>query len=117
MDQKDFDIKYNLDRATIFERIYKKPLALQFLSGFFDFFIEHREHEYVQKAIDESFDLYFSTYLLPTLALHPKEEIHFVGIVAGHFQDRLRNTAKKHGLEITSIIKEPIYNLLNYYSN
>ena len=114
---KDFETKYNLDKPAIFERIYKKPLALQFLSSFLDFFIEHREHKYVQKLIDDAFELYFKTYLIPTLTLHPKEEIHFVGIVAGNFQDRLRSTAKRHGLEITSIIKEPIYNLLNYYSN
>ena len=67
--------------------------------------------------IDVAFDKYFTTYLLPTVKLHPGKEIHFVGLVAGSFQEQLRETAKKHDLEITSITKEPIYNLLNYYSN
>ncbi len=115
--KKDFDSKYTLDRPQIFERIYKKPLAQQFLSSFLDFFIEHRAHPYLQQMIDEGFDSYFTVYLLPTLVAHPKEQIHFVGIVAGHFQDRLRLAASRHGLEITSVTKEPIYNLLNYYSN
>ncbi|WP_432709012.1 hypothetical protein [Pedobacter sp.] len=113
----ELETKYNLDRPAILERIYKKPLAQQYLSSFFDFFIENRTHSFIQKMVDEAFELYTQLYLLPTIKLHPGKEIHFVGIVAGHFQDRLRSIAKKHGFEITTITKEPIYNLLNYYSN
>lgn len=109
--------KYNLDRPAILERVYKKPLAQQYLSSFFEFFIENRDHSYIQKCVDEAFETYMQVYLLPTLKIHPGKDIHFVGIVAGHFQDRLRAIVKKHGFEITTITKEPIYNLLNYYSN
>lgn len=115
--QKDFELKYNLDRPQILERIYKKPMAQQFLSSFFDFFLEHRTNKYILQIIENAFELYFETYLLPTVKLHPGKEIHFVGLVAGNFQDELRAIAKKHGLKITTITKEPIYNLLNYYSN
>lgn len=111
------ETKFNLDRPTILERIYKKPLAQQYLSSFFDFFIENRADSFIQNCIDEAFEKYIQIYMLPTIKLHPDKEIHFVGLVAGHFQDRLRNLAKKHGFEITTITKEPIYNLLNYYTN
>ncbi|SMC97852.1 hypothetical protein [Pedobacter nyackensis] len=115
--QKDFELKYNMDRAQILERIYKKPMAQQFLSSFFEFFMEYREHKFILSIIDNAFEQYFQVYMLPTVKQHPGKEIHFVGLVAGNFQDQLRATAKKHGLEITTITKEPIYNLLNYYSN
>lgn len=115
--QKEFELKYNLDRPQILERVYKKPLAQLFLSSFFDFFLENRDNKYILEIIENAFELYFQTYLLPTVKLHPGKEIHFVGIVAGSFQDQLRTIAKKHGLSITTITKEPIYNLLNYYSN
>ncbi len=114
---KEFETKYNLDRPQILERMYKKPMVQHFLSSFFDFFLENREHKYIIELIDRAFETYFATYLLPTVKTHPGKEIHFVGLVAGSFQDQLRQTAKKHNLEITSITKEPIYNLLNYYSN
>jgi hypothetical protein len=115
--QTDFALKYNLDRAQVLDRIYKKPMVQQFLSSFFDFYLDHRTHAVIAAILDGAFDNYFKTYLLPTLKLHPGNAIHFVGIVAGNFQEELRAMAKKHGLEITSITKEPIYNLLNYYSN
>lgn len=114
---KKFSKKYDLNRSEILERVYKKSLAQQFLSSFLDFYIENREHPYIQQLIDDAFQRYISTYLLPTLKLHPGKEIHFVGIVAGNFQDRLRLIAQKNNFEITTITKEPIYNLLNYYSN
>ena len=115
--QQAFLLKYNLDRPQVLERIYKKPMVQQFLSSFFDFFLEHRNHPYILNLLNRSFEEYFNTYLLPTIKLHPDKAIHFVGIVAGNFQEELRKIAKKHGLEIASITKEPIYNLLNYYSN
>jgi N-acetylglucosamine kinase-like BadF-type ATPase len=114
---KKFSKKYDLNRSEILERVYKKSLAQQFLSSFLDFYIENREHPYIQQLIDDAFQRYISTYLLPTLKLYPGKEIHFVGIVAGNFQDRLRLIAQKNNFEITTITKEPIYNLLNYYSN
>ncbi|SHF19208.1 hypothetical protein [Pedobacter caeni] len=114
---KKFEVKYNLDRPQILERVYKRPMAQQFLSSFFDFFLENRTDKFLLGIIEKGFESYFKTYLLPTLKLHPGKEIHFVGLVAGNFQEELRATAKRHQLEITSITKEPIYNLLNYYSN
>ncbi|HEY0175987.1 MAG TPA: hypothetical protein VGC08_06390 [Pedobacter sp.] len=114
---KKFRTKYDLNRSEILERVYKKSLAQQFLSSFLDFYIENKEHPYIQQLIDDAFQRYISTYLLPTLKLHPGKEIHFVGIVAGNFQDRLHLAAKRNGFEITTITKEPIYKLLNYYSN
>jgi hypothetical protein len=114
---KQLEEKYNIDRPIILERIYKKPNAQNYLSSFLDFYIENRAHKFIEQLIDQGFEKYFSIYLLPTVNEHPNEEIHFVGTVAGTFQDRLRLVAKKHSVNIITITKEPIYNLLNYYSN
>ncbi|WP_199117088.1 hypothetical protein [Pedobacter sp. ASV28] len=111
------EIRYNLDRPSILERVYRKPNAQTYLSSFLDFYLENREHKYIQQLVDESFEKYLTTYLLPTQQKHPEEEIHFVGSVAGSFQDRLRLMAAKYDLNIMSITKEPIHNILNYYTN
>ena len=109
--------KYNVDRPFVLERVYKKPGVQQYLSSFLDFYIDNRTDKYIAQLIDQAFESYFKIYLLPTVAQHPNKEVHFVGTVAGTFQDRLRNVAQKHDINIISITKEPIYNLLNYYSN
>ncbi|MES2418026.1 MAG: hypothetical protein V4541_07535 [Bacteroidota bacterium] len=112
-----FEEKYNTDRPTILERVYKKPGVQQYLSSFLDFYIENRTHKFIAQLIDCAFESYLKTYLLPIVTVHPNEAVHFVGTVAGTFQDKLRLIAQKHGINIISITKEPIYNLLNYYSN
>ncbi len=112
-----FEDKYLTDRAIILEKVYKKPNAQQYLSSFFDFYLENSTHKYILQLIDQAFESYMKTYLLPTLENHQEANVHFVGTVAGSFQDRLRQTAEKHGVNILTITKEPIYNLLNYYSN
>jgi hypothetical protein len=114
---KDFELKYNLDRPLILEKIYRKPTPQLFLSNFFEFFIEWKSHPSILEIIDKAFETYFNIYLLPTMKLHPDKEVHFVGTVAGSFQDRLLATAEKFDVEISSVTKEPIYNLLKYYLN
>lgn len=114
---KKFKKKYDLNRSEILERVYKKTLAQQFLSSFLDFYIENGKHEYIRQLVDKSLQGFVDTYLLPAMKLNPGKEIHFVGLVAGIFQERLHVVAQKNGFEINTITKEPIYNLLNYYSN
>lgn len=114
---KQLEYKYNVDRPIILERVYKKPQAQNYLSSFLDFYIENRSHKFLEQLIDQAFEKYIETYLVPTMHQHPQEEVHFVGTVAGTFQDRLRAAASKHDINIITITKEPIYNLLNYYSN
>ncbi|PWS31617.1 hypothetical protein [Pedobacter paludis] len=115
--ESKFITNYNLDRPQILERIYNKPQANIFLTSFFDFFTQNSKHEYIIKLIDEGFEKYFETYVLPMVSKYGNEEIHFVGKVAAELEDRLLLTAKKYNLEIKTIIKEPILNLLKHYIN
>ena len=108
---------FNLDRPQILERIYNKPQANIFLTSFFDFFTQNIKHDYILSLIDEGFEKYFQTYVLPIVAKHSNEDLHFVGKVAAELEDRLQLTAERHQLKIKSIIKEPILNLLKHYTN
>ncbi len=111
------DTKYNLDRPSILEKIYKKPHAQRYLASFLDFYLENNEHAFIQKLIAQGFDQYFTTYIIPTLAKHPAENIHFVGTVAGSFPKELKAIADKHQINIKSIQSDPIHDILNYYIN
>jgi hypothetical protein len=57
-------------------------------------------------------------YLVPISQKYGgKHPVYFVGSVAANYQDILREVAKEKNINISSVIKEPIYNLLNYYAN
>jgi N-acetylglucosamine kinase-like BadF-type ATPase len=109
--------QYHIDRPTILERVYRKPQVQTYLASFLDFYIENRDHEFIRALVAQGFEKYIRTYIVPTIEKHPAQDVHFVGSVAGQFQDILRTTAEKHQIKIMSITAEPIHNILNYYTN
>ncbi|MFC5283905.1 hypothetical protein [Pedobacter alpinus] len=113
-----FEKKYDYDRRTIMDKLYKLPHPNIFLTSFTSFYNENRTSPYIKGLIKEGFGLFMDTYLIP---LHQsyggKHPIYFVGTIAAFFQDYLREVAEEKNINISSVIKEPIYNLLNYYAN
>jgi len=112
-----FNKRYDYDRKNILEKVYRNPQPALFLSSFTDFFVENREDEYVKNMVKTGFTKFLSTYVLSLKKEDPDAPVYFVGSVAAMFQDELRQTAAGLDISITNIIKEPINNLLNYYSN
>ncbi|MBC7654422.1 MAG: hypothetical protein H7098_08110 [Oligoflexus sp.] len=113
-----FEKKYELDRKQIMDKIYKQSHASTFLTSFSGFFKENRKEEFIQDMIKDGFRLFMDTYLIPISQKYGgKQSVYFVGSIAANYQDILREVAKEKNINISSVIKEPIYNLLNYYAN
>lgn len=115
--RQKFIKKYDLSRKEILDKVYKQHQPALFLSSFADFLLENRENPYVKEIVWQGFDLFLQTYILPLKKQSPSAPIYLVGTVASNFGDWLLEVAGEHHLHISSIIKEPIYNLLTYYSN
>lgn len=113
-----FEKKYDYDRRFIMDKLYKLPHPNIFLTSFTSFYNENRNSPYIKEMIKNGFRIFMDTYLIPT---HQKyggnHPIYFVGTIAAFFQDYLREVAEEKNINISSVIKEPIYNLLNYYAN
>lgn len=115
--QQAFTQKYSLDRKQILDKVYKQPSPVLFLSSFADLLLDHHQEEYVKKLVISGFECYFETYIIPLSKQHQDVPLHFAGTIAAGFENYLRDLAKKHGFTIASVIKEPIYNVLEYYAN
>jgi len=114
---KKFAQRYDLDRKTLLEKIYRQKQPALFLSSFTDFYIENKDDNYIKNIIKNGFNQLFNTYLLPLHDEHPEAFLYFAGLVAAGFQDCLNEAAAEANLKIANIIKEPINNLLTYYSS
>lgn len=112
-----FQKKYDLDRKEILDKIYKQHQPALFLSSFVDFLLENQQDPFVKQLVSKGFNDYVVTCLKPLHASHPDVPVYMVGTVAANFQGWLTEVAYNHGITITSVIKEPIYNVLNYYSH
>ena len=112
-----FQKKFDLDRTQILDKVYRQAQPALFLSYFSDFLMEHRNDKFVKQLVIRGFDIFLKTYIVPLKVQNPDAPIHIVGTVASGFQDYLNEAAKNNDLTIGSVLKEPIYNLLKYYSN
>ena len=115
--RKKFEHKYDLDRKTLLEKVYRQKQPAVFLSSFSEFYLENKADNYLKNVIIQGFNRLINTYLLPLHQQHPEASIHFAGSVAANFQDYLYEASAGTTLTIGTIIKEPINNLLTYYSN
>ena len=115
--RKKFDHRYDIDRRTLLEKVYRQKQPAVFLSSFADFYLENKDDNYLKNVIISGFDRLINTYLLPLYKQHPGTQIHFAGSVAANFQDYLYEATAAANLTIGNIVKEPINNLLTYYSN
>jgi glucosamine kinase len=115
--RKKFIQRYDADRKTLLEKVYRQKQPALFLSSFSDFFLDNKDDNYLRNIIKTGFGKLIDTYLLPLHREHPEAQVHFAGSVAANFQDYLYEATEGTGLKIAAIIKEPINNLLTYYSN
>lgn len=115
--REKFSKKYDLDRKQILDKVYRRAEPALYLSSFADFLMENQKDPFVKKLVTEGFDLYFKTYIKPLIEKNPNAKVHMLGTVAAGFEEYLIEVAQTNNLEISSITKEPIYNLLKYYAN
>lgn len=115
--RKKFVQRYDADRKTLLEKVYRQKQPALFLSSFSDFFLENKQDVYLKNIITTGFGKLIQTYLVPLHKQHPEAPVHFAGTVAANFQEYLHEAAADNGITITDIIKEPINHLLTYYSN
>lgn len=108
---------YNLDTKQVLDKVYRQPQPALYLSSFADFLLENKTDPFVENLVKEGFNEYCKTYLLPLSLRYPGRSIHIAGTIASGFEEWLREVAKRNNLTITTVVKEPIYNVLNYYSD
>ncbi|GAC1313440.1 MAG: hypothetical protein NVSMB24_36700 [Mucilaginibacter sp.] len=114
---KKFVQRYDFDRKTLLEKVYRQKHPAIFLSSFTEFFIDNKDDNYLQGIIRTGFNKLINMYLLPLHEQHPEALLYFAGSVAAGFQSHLHEAAANANLKIANVIKEPINNLLTYYSS
>jgi len=113
--KRKFVQRYDFERKTLLEKVYRQHHPALFLSSFTEFFIDNKEDSYIKETVKSGFNKLINTYLLPLHDQHPDALLYFAGTVAAGFQNQLQEAAAEANLKVATIIKEPINNLLTYY--
>ncbi|REE01167.1 N-acetylglucosamine kinase [Marinoscillum furvescens] len=103
-----------MDRAAIYERIYRMPYPNRFLASMVTHVAEYRHTSYLQHLVEREFQAFFKQCIraYPDYAAY---SIGFVGSIAFHFSDALRAVAHAEGMTCEHIIHRPIDALVDFH--
>jgi len=110
----DLQTTSNISLEEVLENAYQKKSPNKYFASFAPFFAKHAQNEFVENLIMQNFSLFLEKYILkmPQVETLP---IHFVGSVALHFQDLLKQCLEKKNLKMGRILQSPMEGLIEFY--
>jgi hypothetical protein len=108
-----FDTMYPEGGTAIKDRVYAGN-ANVYVASFTYFLYEHRQHPQIKRIILNCFE----EFVRRQVAKYEKARevrVHFVGSIAWHFQDILRESLSNYGLKLGEIVRKPILKLAQYH--
>ena len=102
-----------MNLAEIIKRVYRQPLANRFLASFSEFIGRHLDDAGVRAVVIDNFADFLRCHVQPYR--RPDLPVSFVGSVAWHYQDELREAAERLNFHLGSILKTPLAGLVRYH--
>ncbi len=112
----DFNAQYGLDRTAIITAVYRQPAANRFLAQFGPFIKSHLDVPEMKALVINAFKAFFTR----NVANYPgyrELPCNFVGSIACHFADQLREAAAQCGITIGTIVAAPMDGLIRYHAS
>ncbi|MBP8903266.1 MAG: ATPase [Paludibacteraceae bacterium] len=107
--------QFNLTTGDIIDRVYRKPFPNRFLSTFSPFISEHLDDPGVRMLVMNSFKSFLKRNVMQ-YKNYDRLPIHFVGSVAFHFQEILKEAVEVMNMKPGKIIQSPMEGLIKYHS-
>jgi N-acetylglucosamine kinase-like BadF-type ATPase len=111
--REQFFNRYQLDKATILERVYHAPLPNRWLASFTPFLCENRKDPEIHTLLKKCFKQFF----LRNTMVYRKSwlPIHIIGGVGINFVQEIKETAESLGLSIGNIVESPMEGLIEFH--
>ena len=111
-----FESGFESDLSIIKENIYNNNRSNVYLSKYFPFITENKNHPIIQDLIFNSLNDFFNLHVC-CYENYKDLEINFIGSVGYFLSDEINIVAKKHNCMIGDVVKNPINNLINFHFN
>ena len=105
--------EFDFSPADVIARVYREPNPNRFLASFVPFLAKNRNEQAVHDLILDEFCTFFRRNILPYG--QPDLAVNFVGGVAAHFIDELREAAEIEGYRIGTVLQAPMPSLVAYH--
>lgn len=110
--REEFLAAHGLTYQEVIRRVYREPYANRFLASFAPFVRANLDCPEVRTMVRRA----FGEFAERNLMRYPAGlEVSFVGSVALHFEEVLRETMEKYGLRVGTVVASPAVGLLKYH--
>ena len=113
--REKFMQQYNLDIATILERVYHTPLPNRWLASLTPFIQENKKNAEVHTMLKHCFTQFFQRNVM--VYRRSWLPIHISGGIGMNFSEEIRETAESLGLSVGNIVESPMEGLIKFHSN
>lgn len=112
--KEEFLREYRLTPADIIDRVYRRPFPNRFLASLSPFLANHLDLPEVHALVLGSFKAFLRRNVMQYDYKH--HEAHFIGSIAYHYREVLREAAQETGVRTGSILVSPMEGLVRYHS-
>ena len=109
-----FDAEYHLALKDFIQRLYHEGQPSKYLASFAKFAGENQSHPFIQGLVKGCFKAFIEAFVLRYEACKSLK-VSFVGSVAFHFQDILKESLADYGIKSGEIMQAPAEGLIKYY--
>jgi len=111
-----FESGFESDLSIIKENIYNNNRSNVYLSKYFPFITENKNHPLIQELIHQALNSFFTLHIC-CYDNYKDLEINFIGSVAYFLSDEINIVAKRYNCKIGGVVKNPINNLIDFHFN
>lgn len=110
----DFEAEYPLTKDELVNCVYANPHANVWLAGFMPFIGKYRNEEPVKSWIYAGFTEFVRTHV-KCYANYGNVPVHFVGSIAWHLSDFMREVCEREGVNCGNFVRKPVNGLADYH--
>ena len=112
--KQKFDAAYHLELKDFIQHLYHEAQPSKYLASFAQFAGENQSHPYIKGLVKCCFKDFIEAFVL-RYSDCKSHEVSFIGSVAFHFQDILKESFAEYGLPIGKVMQAPAEGLIRYY--
>lgn len=109
----DFFERYRIDKESVIKHVYQEPSPNFYLASLAPFMSEHIGHPFIVDILKKGFKEFIETNI-KSYPDYKDQTCHFVGSIAYHFSDIIKELCIKNDIKIGKILKHPIEELSKF---
>jgi glucosamine kinase len=111
--RRAFGGTYQIDKETVMSNVYQKPTSNVYLASFIDFMIDNKSDPFIQDLLIKGFRAFLNESIVRFFN-YKEVACHFVGPIAFHFQDTLKEVCREYGIVPGKILEHPIKEIYDF---